>query len=93
MNNVKRTSRVNWDSVLNNQPMFLTLVNFAIGISSGRKFLSDAQFYGFGGLARQLVRDRGTVEARKTVRKALKRRGILNQFNVVNTSVYSRALV
>lgn len=72
----------NWDSVFDVKSNVNTFIDFALGKSNFRDLEESVCDYVDRHFVRSL-RNGGTVRARQLTRKALKRRGILNKYNLV----------
>ena len=77
MNGVSNFAVTDWEFILNSEFMQQATVDFATKEISGEDFKSLATLSGYGGIVRNLIRQRGVNDARKVSRKALRRRSLL----------------
>lgn len=89
-----KQKRVDWDELLNDDEMVYYCTLFSLGLSSGRNFERLCNLDGkcSSGVIRQLIRKRGIAKAREVVRKALKRRNVLNKYNIVAMPINSQMM-
>ena len=87
------SKKTDWDAILATQEMKKASINFALGILSGATYKDLGVICGCGSHTRNLVRPRGATKARELVRKALRRRNMLNKFNLVDPLVYALKLL
>ena len=91
MNATNSTSRkTDWNAILQVTPMKRASIDFALGTLSGETYKEMGTILGLGSYTRNLVRNHGVGKARQIVRKALKRRSILTEHNLVNPLVYAQ---
>ena len=84
---VKKT---NWEEFLSNPGMPRASVEFGLGILSRDNFYTEAIQAQCGPYVRNLIRTNGATKSRQIVRKMLRRRNLLNKFNLVNPQVYAQ---
>jgi hypothetical protein len=75
--------RISWNVLFSNGMRAQTAA-FALGVLSARQFADQATAHGVGGVARKALKERGKTDTRKLARRALRRRSILNSYNLVN---------
>lgn len=80
----------NWNEVLNKPGMPRATVNFGLGIISSDNFYTEAIHAECGKHVRNLIRTNGATKSREIVRKMLRRRNLLNRFNLVDPKYYSQ---
>ena len=73
---------IKWNEVFDMQQNVSAFIDFGLQ-KIGWKELEDRLFDDSDRHQMRRLRNKGTVSARKAVRKALKRRGLLNKFNLV----------
>ena len=84
------SKKTDWDTILATPEMKKASINFALGVMSGESYKNLGVVCGCGPHTRNLVRPRGANKSRELVRKALRRRNILNKFNLVDPLVYAQ---
>ena len=84
------SQRTNWDAILQVSEMRKASIDFALGTLSGETYKEMGTILGVGSPTRNLFRNRRICKVRQAARKALKRRAILTEKNLVNPLMYAQ---
>jgi hypothetical protein len=90
MKKTEKTVTTNWNAILESPHMKKILISFSLGMISRDDFYNWAVFSGCGPHVRRLLRNKGVAHAREIARKMLKRRGLINNQNLVKPTIYAQ---
>jgi len=76
--------RMPWETLLSCEAMVRDTTSFSLGLLSVRNFQDLADSNGVGNLARRVIKQRGKRYAMRLARKALRRRRLLNAYNLAD---------